>query len=685
MVVNSESQSPELPVQEQEQLVDLPMPLERRRRKSGPRWWRRLRKRLDFRAQLVRMLILLLGIASVVTVVALVLITDTTSRVESSLQSLERSLVSFSGPMNAELGLDDFERLQSNVRDLTSTLTSAQSQLSLVRPAAALDANWAASLISLEAAQRLSQAATTMLDGLQPTVFFLTSGEDNETLLAQISSGERVVELLRIGRGSFVEAQGYLQAAALKTDSLTTEGLTPDTLLMVERLRNYQTQLTAINELLINAPDLLNAGLGLNSEQSYLILSQNSDELRPSGGYISTYGWISVRNGRITDYDYRPTTTNTPNPPPAAFASEIAIPSWWIRYREPIYAAWDGSWYADFPSTASMAMRYYNEGSNPQSPVSGVIAIDIQAFEYILSALGEVVVPGYGDVVTTDNFREVIYDIRADGRDQQAHKQFLADLYQQIFADWQTYATDPEVSARMFSILLRALQEKHIMLYFEDEALNRAVQLVGWSGAQADASGSDYLMVVDANLGNKSNQSVRRQITYDVQIQADGTLSNRATIAYDYSAIVAGSDPAVNEAVHGPLDYDNLLQVFTTPDSVVTTTNEELPYILQTDSSEHTLFVSQVQIPFDSSERFQFSFTTPPLIERIGDYYRYRLLLQKQPGMQPELVSVQVSLPPGATLVSTSVEPAANYDLDRQILEFRYEFVKDEVLEIVYR
>jgi hypothetical protein len=685
MVVNSESQSPELPVQEQEQLVDLPMPLERRRRKSGPRWWRRLRKRLDFRAQLVRMLILLLGIASVVTVVALVLITDTTSRVESSLQSLERSLVSFSGPMNAELGLDDFERLQSNVRDLTSTLTSAQSQLSLVRPAAALDANWAASLISLEAAQRLSQAATTMLDGLQPTVFFLTSGEDNETLLAQISSGERVVELLRIGRGSFVEAQGYLQAAALKTDSLTTEGLTPDTLLMVERLRNYQTQLTAINELLINAPDLLNAGLGLNSEQSYLILSQNSDELRPSGGYISTYGWISVRNGRITDYDYRPTTTNTPNPPPAAFASEIAIPSWWIRYREPIYAAWDGSWYADFPSTASMAMRYYNEGSNPQSPVSGVIAIDIQAFEYILSALGEVVVPGYGDVVTTDNFREVIYDIRADGRDQQAHKQFLADLYQQIFADWQTYATDPEVSARMFSILLRALQEKHIMLYFEDEALNRAVQLVGWSGAQADASGSDYLMVVDANLGNKSNRSVRRQITYDVQIQADGTLSNRATIAYDYSAIVAGSDPAVNEAVHGPLDYDNLLQVFTTPDSVVTTTNEELPYILQTDSSEHTLFVSQVQIPFDSSERFQFSFTTPPLIERIGDYYRYRLLLQKQPGIQPELVSVQVSLPPGATLVSTSVEPAANYDLDRQILEFRYEFVKDEVLEIVYR
>jgi hypothetical protein len=684
MVVNSEPQLPEMPAQEQDQF-DLPMPLERRRKRGGPRWWRRLRKRLDLRTQIARLLLLLVGVASVVAVVALVLVTDTTSRVQSSLQGLERSLSGFSGPMNAELGLGDFERLQSTVRDLTSTLTSAQSQLNLVRPAAALDPNWEASLVSLEAAQRLSQAATTMLDGLQPTVFFLTSGEDSETLLAQISSGERVVELLRIGRGSFIDAQGYLQAAALKTESLTTAGLSPDTLLMVERLRNYQTQLTSINELLINAPDLLNAGLGLNSEQSYLILAQNSDEIRPSGGYISTYGWISVRNGRIIDYDYRATTTTTPNPPPDEFGSEMAIPSWWIRYREPVYAAWDGSWYADFPSTASMALRYYNEGSNPQSPVSGVIAIDIQAFEYILSALGEVVVPGSGDVVTTDNFRDVIYTIRADGRDQQAHKEFLAELYQQIFADWQTFATDPEVSARMFSVLLRALQEKHIMLYFEDEGLNRAVELMGWSGEQTGAAGSDYLMVVDANLGNKSNRSVRRQITYDVQIQADGTLSNRATIAYDYSAIVASADPAVNEAAHGPLDYDNLLQVFTTPDSVVTTTNEALPYMLQIVQPEHSLFVSQVQIPFDSSQRYQFAFTTPPLIERIGDYYRYRLLLQKQPGMQPELLSVQVSLPPSATLVSTSVEPAANYDLDRQILEFRYEFVKDEVLEIVFR
>ncbi len=686
MMSNSEPQLPEhaTPDMEQDQF-QLPMPLERRRRRRSPRWWRRLARGIDLRAQLTRLVVLLVGVVSVVGVVGLVLITGTISRVESSLQTLERSLGSFSAPMNAELGFSDFERLRSSLRDLVLTLTTAQTQLAFLRPVTTLDSNWFASSISLEAAQHLALAGSVMLDGLQPTVFFLTSGEESETLLAQISSGERVVELLRIGRSSFVEAQGYLQVADARMQMLTSEGLSPDSLLMIERLRNYQTQLVAANELLVNSPDLLNAALGLNSEQSYLVLSQNSDEIRPSGGYISTYGWISVRNGRINDYDYRPTTATTPNPPAPAFAAEVNVPSWWIRYSEPIYAAWDGSWYADYPSTASMALRYYNEGGNPQSPASGVIAIDIQAFEYLLSALGEVVVPGYGDVVTTENFRDVIYAIRADGRDQQAHKQFLAALYRQIFADWQTYATDPEVSARIFGVLLRALQEKHIMLYFEDQGLARAVDLLGWSGAQRSAAGSDYLMVVDANLGNKSNRSVRRQITYDVQIQPDGTLINRATIAYDYPAIVAAEDPAVNEALHGPLDYDNLLQVFTTPGSIVTTTSDELPSITQIDSAEHALFVTQVQIPFDSSQRFQFSFTTPPLIQGVGDFFRYQLLLQKQPGMQPELVSVQVSLPPGATLVSTSIEPAANYNLDRQILEFRYELVADELLEIVYR
>lgn len=54
----------------------------------------------------------------------------------------------------------------------------------------------------------------------------------------------------------------------------------------------------------------------MDAGRNYLILSENSDELRPSGGYISTWGWLRVRRFRIADYGYNPTTDLTPNPPP---------------------------------------------------------------------------------------------------------------------------------------------------------------------------------------------------------------------------------------------------------------------------------------------------------------------------------------------------------------------------------
>lgn len=107
--------------------------------------------------------------------------------------------------------------------------------------------------------------------------------------------------------------------------------------------------LADFHRVLLASPDLLTAALGLNETQSYLILAQNNDELRPSGGYLSTYGWMTVRNGRITKYDYQATTTTSPNPPPETLASQVQIPEWWIQYRQPLYAAWDSSWHVDFP------------------------------------------------------------------------------------------------------------------------------------------------------------------------------------------------------------------------------------------------------------------------------------------------------------------------------------------------
>ena len=663
-----------------------PEKLERRRkrRSGGPRWWRKVKRR----AKQVRWGMIILGIAAFVAVVAVsgvALAADSNNQVQASLESLNRVLISLENRPRTDLTLTDFNRLKTSVDDVTASLQTARTRLGLLQPVRSFNSRLDASMVQIEAAQNLAQAGQAMLNGLQPTLFFLVAGDDNEQVISQISSGQRVVELMEIGRSEFLKAKEFLVAGRDMIDNMQFDGLMPDLLLNADSLSRFHEQLQQTNEILLDTPNLLTSALGLDREQNYLILSQNSDELRPSGGYISTFGWMTVRNGRIINYNYGPTTATNPNPPPATMADEVTVPDWWIGYNQPLYAAWDGSWYADFPSTAEMAMWYYNNGNNPQSPVSGVIAIDLAGFEKLMGALDNVVVPGYEQVITQDNFREVVYDIRATGASEQQHKRFVANVYQQIFDDWQVASADPDTSAQLLGELLTGLQEKHMMLYFADEQMNRALTLLGWAGNQLPGRDHDYLLVADANLGNKSNRSIVRQLTYDVDIQPDGRLNNRLAIAYDYSDLVASSDPAVDPEYHGPLDYRNLLQVFAPLNSQLTTTDNLVrePEVTQTDN--HSLFVTRVNVEYDTSERYQFVYNTPALVEQIGPYQRYRLLIQKQPGTQNEAVNVQVTLPEGATAIGITPEAAASYDLERPIIEFRLMLDSDQWVEVIYQ
>ncbi len=652
----------------------------RRRRSSRSRWFHKLQRRLGhYNWRIV--LLVAFSVVSVTAMSGVLLSVSARDRVNDSWHSLDRVWLSLGNKPGTDLTLADFERLERAVNDLNSSLGSARRQTIFLRPLSFSSANLDTSLQMLDAAQYLTQAANNILAGTKPAVFFLTKGEQEESVATQISSGERVVELLGLGRGRFDTATAQLDSAQAIIDGLSMQHVSPDLVVTVDGLRRYLDQLRDIDQMLINSPDLLTAALGLNDTQTYLVLAQNSDELRPSGGYISTYGWMTVRNGRIVSYDYYPSTATSPHPPALDLASEVAVPSWWRSVSSSIYAAWDGSWYADFPSTAAMAAWYYDNGDNPQSPVDGVIAIDLEGFEYILKGLGSVTVEDYGIEVSGDNFREKIYAIRANHSDDLDHKQFLAALYRQILKDWQSADQDAMIELR--GSLLQALQEKHVMIYFTDQNLDTALDVLGWSGQQKPGVQNDYLMVADANLGNKANRSVIRQLTYDVEILPDGALKSRLAVAYDYSARVAENDPAVGPQ-HGSLNYNSLLQVFVPANSQLVDTNnlDTEPTVAPTDT--HTIFVSRIGIDYNQSARYQFFYDSPDLIEQLGPYRRYKLVLQKQPGMLGEFVNVQVTLPKGAHAISISPEAAASYNLENPILEFRVELVKDEAIEIIF-
>jgi hypothetical protein len=684
----TEDTRPIQPVSANSASVSVSPPQRRRRRKRGPRWLRKMRRALSA-LRFFTVFIALIAVAAVVAVGTLVVAADAQTKVQASYSNLTRILNTISTTPGNQLTLSDFNRLRDAVRELTSSLRSASRQTAFIRSFAQLNAETNAAVTALDASVQLASAAEEMLNGLQPTLFFLVSGRAEEAVVSSVSSGERIIELLELGRSQFLSAQQRLLEGRALIAQIQLDQLSTPSLLAVDELNRYAAQLEQINNILLQLPNLLQTafGLGTTGDSSYLVLSQNNDEIRPSGGFISTFGWLVVRNGRIIDYNYRTSGSGSPNPPPRTLADQIPAPDWWIiRYRDPIYMAWDGSWYPDFPSTARMASWFYNNGSNPRSPVDGVIAIDINGFLYILDALGDVSVPAYGVVVNTNNFRNVVYNIRAYSPGLEPHKDFIAAVYAAIFERWQTLSADPKATTRIFGAVLQALQEKHIMLYFADERLNEAVNLLGWSGQQTSGVGHDYLMVVDANLGNKSNSSIFRQITYDLDLQPDGTGRARTTITYDYPERAAASDPAVDPEFHGQIDYFNMLQVFMPLNTTLTGISENTlrkPIVYSTPT--HTNLVTLMSVPYNSTKRLQLTYNTTGTVEPFGSNWRYRLLLQKQPGTRAESVNVQITLPPGAQVIRVTPEPAAQYTLERQLLEFRVNLSVDRWIEIIYR
>ncbi len=652
----------------------------RRRRRRQPRVVRRLWQRLQRTNWKIAALMIVGAIAAIV-MLGLIVAFSTRTQLENAWDGLSRVWTTVSNKPGTELTLSDFERLQVAVTDMRSSLASAQRQTLILRPITFVNADLAVSLEALDAAEELTLAAQDIMAGIEPALFFLTEGESEETVSSQLSSAERLVELLQLGRGRFASAETHLTAAQEIIDGLDRAEVSSTLFVAVDGLARYHAQLQDINRMFQDSPGLLDEALGLNRPKTYLVLAHNSDELRPSGGYLSTYGWVTVSNGRIINYDYHATTPTSPNPPPASYASEIELPAWWVQFNNPIYAAWDGSWYADFPSTAQMAAWYYDQGGNPGSPVDGAIAIDIVGFEYLLNELDAVYVEGFDKTITAANFRDETYLIRRERAGQgDLHKEFVAAVYRAILSEWQ--AVDSEQSIAMRGAALQALQEKHIMVYFTDDGLNDAVELLGWAGQQKPATANDYLMVVETNMGNKANRSVIRQWTYDVEIRPDGTLSSRAAVNYDYSDRIASQDPAVHPS-NGSIDYSSLVQVFVPANSTLQDTNARFEPAL-VEGAQHMTFITRVLVNYNSSERLIMRYETPALVERYGDYRVYRLVLQKQPGTMAELVNVQVTLPPGAALIDSDPEPVASYTLEQRILEFRITLTTDQEIEIIF-
>lgn len=180
------------------------------------------------------------------------------------------------------------------------------------------------------------------------------------------------------------EATKAIHRVAAQIRSVDAKRLPPRISRQVAQVQNALPLLTAAFDLLPHLPRLVPE----SGEWTYLLLAQNNDELRPTGGFISAIGAITVIQGvpRLAPFrdSYDVEDWSKPHgDPPEALRKYMGLDLWVTR---------DGNWWPDFPTSAQAIAQLYE--SNKGGQVRGVLAADMFAAAQLLEALTPLPISG---------------------------------------------------------------------------------------------------------------------------------------------------------------------------------------------------------------------------------------------------------------------------------------------------
>jgi len=273
--------------------------------------------------------------------------------------------------------------------------------------------------------------------------------------------------------------------------------------------------------------------LAQNGQKKYLLLFANNMELRPGGGFIGSFGILTLKNFSIADfivydvYDADGQLTAHVDPP-NAIKNYLAQPHWFLR---------DSAFSPDFYENYNNA-RFFLEKEMNIADFDGGILLTTTTVKNILEAFDSIYVPGFDEKVNKDNFylKTQIYAEKGFFPGSTQKKGFLAALARQIFLNIENVS--PPL---LLQSILRSLEEKQLVLYLENPELQKRIDSLYWSGRIIESTCppgidncyTDFLFPFDANLGvNKANFFIFRTIDTTVTFDTEGFTHTRIKLNY---------------------------------------------------------------------------------------------------------------------------------------------------------
>lgn len=378
--------------------------------------------------------------------------------------------------------------------------------------------------------------------------------------------------------------------------------------------------------------DALPALLGTDRFKQYLILFENPAELRPTGGFVGTYGRLTMDSGAVkellVDSIYNPANQ-------ANLVIKDPAPEPFQRFagsgEKAIWGMQNANYSPDFPTSVKQFQKSYERAGGPTT--DGAIAITVNPVVKILGIVGPIEMPDYNYTLDSSNFQQLIQSDQAD-RSQTGDtdpKRILRDFAPRLLA--KIGKASPDQRQAIAKVIGDAVQSRDIMVEFRDPDLEPLATMLGADGTLPNEP--YQLAPVDVNVAGLKS-SIDIETTYDqkLAIADDGTVTGEITVTRSHTA---RTSDATNH---------NYTRLFLPKGSTLTGsagwTDDSKPSAADEDG--HTVISGWTDVDPGQTKTFTVRYRLPGRLSLTGS--QLPLSFWKQGGISP-VYHVSVTLPPG--------------------------------------
>lgn len=294
--------------------------------------------------------------------------------------------------------------------------------------------------------------------------------------------------------------------------------------------------------------------LGVDETRRYLMIFQNDNELRPTGGFLSAYSIVDITKGK-----FKPVSSSDIYILDAKYTPSIPAPDIFREFLGGIYAAnnrfrlRDMNWSPDFRTSMEMFVPEAKKAG--LTGYDGIIVVNTKVLQRLLNVIGTIGVPGFGNfgpeinpecncpgfLFEIENYTSqegaVVWSENEPGKIVFAPKNYgknrkdiLGELMNSVLAN--TLGQSKENLPKLFEAGWTSVMAHDIQMYMFEPKAQEALEGFNLAGRMRQYEG-DYLHINNANLGGrKSNLYVEYEVAQTFKKGSDGRVEKTLEITY---------------------------------------------------------------------------------------------------------------------------------------------------------